>query len=216
MRSFSNEIDTSGEATHLLWLVRCRRNLCRHVCRFWMRLFVRCISSSVTARFRRFARFDLARLLARRLFVFRTWGVTGPLADRWGSRRLAVSGMILTGLGLGAASVARNLTEVYAAYGLGVGLGIGCSYVPAVGAVTRWFVRRRGFASGLAVSGIGVGTLLVPPLVAWSIDVLGWRGTYLILGVFAIVVGAGMALLIEDGPRGPRFGRGRRSADGGQ
>ncbi len=132
--------------------------------------------------------------------------VTGPLADRWGSRRLAVLGMILTGIGLGAASVARNVTEVYAAYGLGVGLGIGCSYVPAVAAVTRWFVRRRGFASGLAVSGIGVGTLVVPPLTALSIDKLGWRETYLILGVFAIVIGAGMALLIEDSPRGRGLG----------
>jgi MFS family permease len=128
--------------------------------------------------------------------------VTGPLADRWGSRRLAVVGMILIGVGLGAASVARNLMEVYAAYGLGVGLGVGCSYVPAVGAVTRWFVRRRGFASGLAVSGIGVGTLVVPPLAAWSIATLGWRETYLVLGIFAVVVGAGMALLIEDDPRG--------------
>jgi MFS family permease len=135
--------------------------------------------------------------------------ITGPLADRWGSRRLAVVGMILTGIGLAAASVARNLTEVCAAYGLGVGLGIGCSYVPAVGAVTRWFVRRRGFASGLAVSGIGVGTLVVPPLASLSIDTLGWRETYLILGVFAIAVGAGMALLIEDDPRGRNL-----SADG--
>ena len=47
--------------------------------------------------------------------------VSGPLADRFGSRRLAVAGMILTGLGLAAASVARSLPEVYAAYGLGVG-----------------------------------------------------------------------------------------------
>ena len=85
--------------------------------------------------------------------------VSGPLADRFGSRRLAVAGMILTGLGLAAASAARSLLEVYAAYGLGVGLGVGCAYVPAIGAVQRWFVRRRGFASGLAVSGIGVGTL---------------------------------------------------------
>src|SRR5580704_10585486 len=68
--------------------------------------------------------------------------VSGPLADRWGSRRLAVAGMVLTGLGLAAASMARSLTEVYVAYGLGVGIGVGCSYVPAVGAVQRWFVRR--------------------------------------------------------------------------
>jgi len=135
-------------------------------------------------------------------FYFGLGVITGPLADRWGSRRLAVIGMILTGIGLGVASMARSLTEVYAAYGLGVGLGIGCSYVPAVAAVQRWFVKRRGFASGLAVSGIGVGTLVVPPLASWLIESVGWRETYLILGAFAIVVGAGMALMIEDDPRG--------------
>jgi MFS family permease len=127
--------------------------------------------------------------------------VSGPLADRAGSRRLAVSGMILTGLGLAAASVARSLPEVYAAYGLGVGLGVGCAYVPAIGAVQRWFVRRRGFASGLAVSGIGVGTLAMPPLASLLIEMLGWRGAYLALGALAAIVGGGMALLIENDPR---------------
>src|ERR1051326_2640540 len=54
--------------------------------------------------------------------------ISGPLADRFGSRRLAVVGMILTGLGLAAAGMARSLIEVYAAYGLGVGVGVGCAY----------------------------------------------------------------------------------------
>jgi MFS family permease len=132
--------------------------------------------------------------------------VSGPLADRWGARRVAVIGMLLIGAGLAAASVARNLVEVYAAYGLGVGLGVGCSYVPAVGAVQRWFVRRRGFASGLAVSGIGVGTLVVPPLASVLIDGLGWRGAYLVLGGLAAVLGGAMALLIENDPRGRGLG----------
>ncbi|MGH7210235.1 MAG: MFS transporter, partial [Acetobacteraceae bacterium] len=127
--------------------------------------------------------------------------VSGPLADRWGSRRLAVAGMILTGAGLAIASTAHSLVEIYAAYGLGVGLGVGFSYVPALGAVQRWFVRRRGFASGLAVSGIGVGTLVMPPLAAFLIAALGWRGAYLTLGGLAAVVGVGMALLIENDPR---------------
>src|SRR6202167_5326981 len=134
-------------------------------------------------------------------FYFGLGVVTGPLADRWGSRRLAVIGMILTGIGLGFASVARTLIEVYAAYGLGVGLGIGCSYVPALGAVQRWFVKRRGFASGLAVSGIGVGTLVMPPLASFCIGALGWRHAYLVLGIIAAVVGVGAALLIENDPR---------------
>jgi MFS family permease len=127
--------------------------------------------------------------------------VSGPLADRFGSRRLALAGMILIGLGLAAASAARSLPEVYAAYGLGVGLGVGCAYVPAVGAVQRWFVRRRGFASGLAVSGIGVGTLVMPPLASFLIENLGWRGAYLALGALAAIAGGGLALLLENDPR---------------
>ena len=130
-------------------------------------------------------------------FYFALGVISGPLADRFGSRLFAVIGMILTGAGLVVASVAQTLLQVYAAYGIGVGLGIGCSYVPSVGAVQRWFLRRRGFASGLAVSGIGVGTLVVPPLASLLIDALGWRETYLVLGVVAIVAGAGMAILIE-------------------
>jgi MFS family permease len=127
--------------------------------------------------------------------------VSGPLADRWGSRRLAVGGMILIGLGLAAASMARSLVEIYWAYGLGVGLGVGASYVPVIGAVQRWFLRRRGFASGLAVSGIGVGTLVMPPLASFLIDGLGWRQAYLILGLLAASIGGGLALLIENDPR---------------
>jgi MFS family permease len=132
--------------------------------------------------------------------------VSGPLADRFGSRRLAVAGMLLTGLGLAAASAARSLPEVYAAYGLGVGLGVGCAYVPAIGAVQRWFVRRRGFASGLAVSGIGIGTLVMPPLASLFIATLGWRGAYLVLGALAASVGGGLALLIENDPRSRGLG----------
>jgi MFS family permease len=128
--------------------------------------------------------------------------VSGPLADRFGSRPLAVIGMVLAALGLALASTAQNLIEVYLAYGLGIGVGVGCAYVPAIGAVQRWFVRRRGFASGLAVAGIGVGTLVMPPLASLLISSLGWRDAYLVLGVLALAIGGGMALLIENDPRG--------------
>src|SRR5580693_5374477 len=60
--------------------------------------------------------------------------LSGPLADRWGSRRLAVAGMIVTGLGLAMAGRAHSVEEVYAGYVLGIGIGVGCSYVPVLGA----------------------------------------------------------------------------------
>ena len=145
--------------------------------------------------------FSLAGFLYFGLGVF-----SGPLADRWGARRLAVAGMVLVGLGLVLAGQARSLTQIFWAYGLGVGLGVGASYVPVLGAVQRWFVRQRGFASGLAVSGIGVGTLAMPPLASWLIDTLGWPDAYLARGVVAAVGGVGMALLVENDPRARGLG----------
>ena len=131
---------------------------------------------------------------------FSLGGLSGPLADRLGARRLAVAGMTLTGLGLILAGCARTLTEVYLAYGLGVGLGIGIAYVPVLGVVQRWFVRRRAFASGIAVSGIGVGTLVMPPLATMLIAALGWRDAYLTLGGLVVVIGASVSLFIVDSP----------------
>jgi OFA family oxalate/formate antiporter-like MFS transporter len=132
--------------------------------------------------------------------------ISGPLADRFGARTMAVIGMLLVGAGLVFAGLARTIMEVYVAYGLGVGIGVGCAYVPAVGAVQRWFVRRRGFASGLAVSGIGLGTLVMPPLAAWLIALIGWRDAYITLGLLAALLGIAMSWLLVNDPRDKGLG----------
>lgn len=126
--------------------------------------------------------------------------ISGPLADHWGARPFAIVGMALLATGLALAGLARSLGEVYLAYGLGVGGGIGLAYVPVLAAVQRWFVARRALASGLAVSGIGVGTLVIAPLAGWLIDIFGWRGTFWMLAAVAAIVGIGAALFIKNAP----------------
>ncbi|OZI52659.1 MFS transporter [Bordetella genomosp. 4] len=126
--------------------------------------------------------------------------VSAPLSDRYGVKVLSAAGMILVGSGLILAGRAQSIMQVYAAYSVGIGFGIGSAYVPALGAVQRWFVIRRGFASGLAVSGIGVGTLLLPPFATWLISHIGWRSAYTTLGIVTISLGILAALLMEDDP----------------
>ena len=72
------------------------------------------------------------------------------------------------------------------------------AYVPAVGAVQKWFDRRRGLASGIAVSGIGVGTLLVPPIGALLIAQLDWRPAFLAVGVVVVLAGGTAGLLVTN------------------
>lgn len=125
---------------------------------------------------------------------------TGVLADRFGPRLVCVAGMVLLALGLVAASQAPTLMLLYATYSIGIGLGVGFVYVPSVGAVQPWFVRRRGVASGIAVAGIGTGTLLVPLIATWLIGAIGWRQTYLVFAIAALILGGGAALFIDNSP----------------
>jgi MFS family permease len=126
---------------------------------------------------------------------------SGPIADRIGARAMALTGSLIIGLGLFVAAQAQALWEVYLGFGLGIGIGVGISYVPSVGAVQRWFVRQRGLASGIAVAGIGAGTLCIPKIAEWLIDAYGWRGAYLLLGSFAVLVAGAAAFFIDASPQ---------------
>lgn len=128
----------------------------------------------------------------------------GLIADRTGPRPVVTGGLLLIALGLVVAAQATSLWQVYVGYGLGVGVGVGFSYVPSVAAVQRWFVRRRGTASGIAVAGIGVGTLLGAPLAHQLIAAYGWRQTYLVLAGLAALGAVAAGALVRPGPE--RYG----------
>jgi MFS family permease len=126
--------------------------------------------------------------------------LSGPLADRFGTRPIVMTGMLIAGGSLVLGTFSRSLTETYLTFGVGFGVGIGFAYVPAVGAVQRWFVAKRGMAGGMAVAGIGVGTLAMPPIAAFLIDYGGWRYAYLVMGVALLSLGLMAAFRIEDPP----------------
>jgi MFS family permease len=130
-------------------------------------------------------------------FCFFTLGaVSGPIADRVGPRRVVTVGAFAMGAGLVLTSYVPNIWLGYLTYGLGVGVGTACSYVPMVAAVGRLFERRRALAIGIAVTGIGVGTLAVPPVAALLVGALGWRRTYLVFGLTSFVLLTACALLV--------------------
>jgi MFS family permease len=87
--------------------------------------------------------------------------------------------------------------SLYIWYGFGVGLGIGLSYVPALGAVQSWFIRRRSQASGVATAGIGLGTLVLPFAIGQALPFIGWRGCFIALACLFAVFGLPAAILIR-------------------
>ena len=108
---------------------------------------------------------------------------SGALADRIGTHWVAGTGALLAGGSLIAASAVETVWQADVALGLGFGLGLAVCYTPAVAAVQPWFDRNRGVASGIALSGTGLGTLLMPLLAKWLIDHEGWREALTVIGL---------------------------------
>jgi len=109
--------------------------------------------------------------------------VSGKLADRHGPRPVVIAGAAFLAAGLLATSRVESIWLGYVTYGVLVGSAVACGYVPMVAVVGGWFERRRTAALGIAVCGIGLGTLVVAPLSERLIDAYGWRTAYVLLGV---------------------------------
>ncbi len=115
---------------------------------------------------------------------------TGRILDRFGPRVVLLIGAASYCAGLLLTARVESLTLGYLTYGAGVGLAAACGYVPMIAMVGGWFDRNRAVAVGIAVAGIGVGTLIMSPLSAALIERFGWRDTYDLLAV----VGTAMLL----------------------
>jgi len=113
----------------------------------------------------------------------------GLLVDRFGPRLLLSVGGALTGLSWVLAARATSLVGLYLSYGLLGGLGTGIVYVGVIGHMVQWFPDRRGFATGIAAAGYGVGAILTTFPVAEMMKGAGHQAALFRFGLVFIVVG---------------------------
>jgi len=115
--------------------------------------------------------------------------LVGGLIDRLGPRRVIVPGIILLVAGLVLCSTVQTLAQFYVFYGVLVAAGSTCIAIVAYSAIlAHWFERKRGLASGIAVSGMGLGTFLLVPLSQSLISLYGWRPAFVILGGLVLLI----------------------------
>ena len=62
--------------------------------------------------------------------------------------------------------------------------------------MVNWFTRNRGMALGIAIMGISVAGVMMPTVVTWLSQVLGWRGTYSVYAVILVAFVVPMTLLV--------------------
>lgn len=116
--------------------------------------------------------------------------LSGPvasfLADRFGCRRIAIFGAILASIGFVISAFADSMFVLFLTFGVFAGFGLSLCYVAAIVIVAYYFDKRRCTATGISVSGSGIGTMIFAPLTRYLLAEYGWRGTILILAGFIL------------------------------
>jgi MFS family permease len=115
--------------------------------------------------------------------------LVGGLIDRFGPRRVIAPGILILAGGLLLCSRIKTLTEFYIFYGVLVGTAIASIGIISYSAIlAHWFEKKRGLASGIAVSGMGLGTFVLVPMSQSFISTWGWRMTFMITGCLVFII----------------------------
>ena len=132
----------------------------------------------------------------------------GYIMDRWGARRVILCCTLMSAALLASGSLlGQRLTWFYLIYFLLGVVGVGNSPVAYSWIIVRWFDRNRGLALGLAATGLGVGSMILPLLVEPVIRNAGWRSGYFVLsGCILLVVVPLVYLLVADNPPAQQHG----------
>ncbi|HEY1779525.1 MAG TPA: MFS transporter [Roseiarcus sp.] len=128
----------------------------------------------------------------------------GRMTDRRGIvLPLAISAVAL-GLGFVVAGYAPNLAVFTGAHVL-IGIGAGTGFGPMMADISHWFVRRRGLAVVVVASGNYLAGTIWPFLMSLTIPLIGWRATYIGVGVIVALAVAPLALLMRRRPSAAVF-----------
>lgn len=148
----------------------------------------------------------ISKLLVGPLFGF----LAGWIIDRFGPRRMMMSGILMAGMALVMLSYMTSLWMFYLAY-LFSALGYVCGGpLPNQVLISRWFDTSRGRAMGFAYIGIGIGGAVVPWLALPLIEGMGWQPALRVIGFIIIGLSLPLAFFVKDAP--PSFQGGSKTA----
>lgn len=115
----------------------------------------------------------------------------GRLNDKKGPRPVVFLGgaMFVAGILL-SSFVPQNMPWlIYVCYGGMAGFGVGAAYTSTISCAQKWFLDKKGFATGIIVCTFGASTVVFTPIVNTLLKAVGVSQTFLILAlIFAVII----------------------------
>src|SRR3569623_1921858 len=125
----------------------------------------------------------------------------GTLSDRFGTRIVVLSGSLLLGLGLVAASQAAHLWQFQLCFGVLIGIAAGSFYAPMMALASAWIEKNRSLAVALVSAGMGVSPVTIAPTASWLITAYDWRTAMLVIGIAAWALLIPACFLVRPAPQ---------------
>lgn len=119
--------------------------------------------------------------------------VGGLINDKKGPKPVVLGGGILfaAGILISAACVSFAPTQpwlVCVFYGGIAGCGVGAAYTSTISCAQKWFMDKRGFATGIIVCTFGASTVVFTPVANSLIKSVGLAQTFLIMSIIFLCV----------------------------
>ncbi len=108
----------------------------------------------------------------------------GHLADRVSLKTILGGGLFVSAIGIGLMSVVSEPWHAFVFYGVAFAIGNGVASITPVGVmISRHFPDKVGMANSIAISGMGLGQLIIIAALAFVLISLGWRSVFVWLGL---------------------------------
>ncbi|XP_032687367.1 monocarboxylate transporter 9 [Odontomachus brunneus] len=128
-------------------------------------------------------------------FLYSSLGpLSSVLSVKFSYRTVTLLGGTFAAAGMMLSYFANSVAFLCVSYGVLVGTGAGLAFPPTVYIVTSYFVRLRGLANGLCISGSALGSIFLPPVLGFLLREYGYRGAVLIMGAVTLNVWASALL----------------------
>ncbi|KAM0733206.1 Monocarboxylate transporter 14 [Formica fusca] len=128
-------------------------------------------------------------------FLYSSLGpFSSVLSVKYSYRTVTLIGGTFAAVGMMLSYFADSVAFLCVSYGVLVGTGAGLAFPPTVYIVTSYFVRLRGLANGLCISGSALGSIFLPPVLGFLLREYGYRGAVLIMGAVTLNVWASALL----------------------
>ena len=127
--------------------------------------------------------------------------LSGRLSDRYGPRPIVTTGGLLTGIAFLLMPQVNSLWQVYLIWGVLMGISFSFCLIPVMAIIPKWFAKRQGIATGIAMAGKGIGGIISPLLAQWLISACGWQNAFIILGIISLAIIIPVAQFMRRSPQ---------------